>query len=609
MGKRVVLKQGDVEALELELIGLFGRQDLQYDFSIFNGRVDSKIGIFCPRHGELGWDFKSLRVLRRGGLGCTRCNHDQVSKDRSKHWTEWLRLCQERFGCEGGSGISYPTFEEDLRKSHRGRKGKGGGTCDDGYASRSAVITVCCPKHGLSKKTLAAHLGGKFGCRKCGFERVGSLLRTSFEGRVAEFRAIHGDTYDYIKPDDWDNLALRKKKAGEGGCRAKIKIVCKKHGVFEQTVGNHLKGHGCWPCHLENRRLSLEDVAKRGGEVHGKGRYEYLSINGAPGNDAKLLAGCGVCGKVFKQAVSNHLQGAGCPRCARSVSRAEIAVSNFVKDLVGVGVGVLSGRGVRLPGAEGLKLEADIVVPSKKVAIEYHGLIWHSERFARDARGAHARKRKLALAAGWRLIQIFEDEWLEKPEQVKGRLRAVLGIGIEADKIGGRQCVVRELPWHECKGFLERVHLQGPGLSGAIRLGLFERCSGRLRAVMVFGKRRGVWEMLRYACDGWVPGGASKLLAEFGRMVGKVEVVSFADLRWSEGDLYKKLGFEKLGETKPGYFYVKGSKRFNRERFQKHKLGKVLAVFDPELSEVENCRRNKFYRLFDCGHAKWRKVL
>ncbi|NDB85961.1 MAG: tandem-95 repeat protein, partial [Alphaproteobacteria bacterium] len=53
--------------------------------------------------------------------------------------------------------------------------------------------------------------------------------------------------------------------------------------------------------------------------------------------------------------------------------------------------------------------ELDIVIPSKKLAIEYCGLFWHSE-YNRPDPNYHANKLKLCGQQGYRLITIFEDE-------------------------------------------------------------------------------------------------------------------------------------------------------------------------------------------------------
>ena len=39
--------------------------------------------------------------------------------------------------------------------------------------------------------------------------------------------------------------------------------------------------------------------------------------------------------------------------------------------------------------------------------------------------------------------------------------------------------------------------------------------------------------------------------------------------------------------------------------FMKHKLKDTLKVFDENLTEVENCNNNGFYRVWNCGMDKW----
>ena len=82
-------------------------------------------------------------------------------------------------------------------------------------------------------------------------------------------------------------------------------------------------------------------------------------------------------------------------------------------------------------------------------------------------------------------------------------------------------------------------------------------------------------------------------------------LVTYADLRWGTGDAYGKVGFTKVGVTRPNYSWCKGIIRYSRHHFQKHKLEKVLKTFDPSLSEAENCHRNGMWRIYDCGHSKW----
>ena len=111
------------------------------------------------------------------------------------------------------------------------------------------------------------------------------------------------------------------------------------------------------------------------------------------------------------------------------------------------------------------------------------------------------------------------------------------------------------------------------------------------------------WELVRYCTIGdWsVIGGAGKLL-KFFRDNYEGSIISYADRRWSDGNLYKGLGFTELENTKPAYFYTKDGIRYSRVMFQKHKLHKILDKFDESLSENDNMIMNGYSKVFDCGN-------
>ena len=104
-----------------------------------------------------------------------------------------------------------------------------------------------------------------------------------------------------------------------------------------------------------------------------------------------------------------------------------------------------------------------------------------------------------------------------------------------------------------------------------------------------------------------VIGGASKLLSFFIKEFNPVKIISYADKRWSDGNLYKKLGFDLVSESKPSYFYVKGLKRFNRFNFRKDVL--IKNGGDPKLSENEIMLDMGYKRIYDCGSMKFEKCL
>lgn len=103
-----------------------------------------------------------------------------------------------------------------------------------------------------------------------------------------------------------------------------------------------------------------------------------------------------------------------------------------------------------------------------------------------------------------------------------------------------------------------------------------------------------------------VVGGASKLFKYFINVYQPKSVVSYADRRWSFGNLYNKLGFGFEHYSKPNYYYVIKYKRRNRFNFRKSILVKKYNCPN-DMSERDFCKLKKWYRIYDCGCGvyKW----
>jgi hypothetical protein len=117
------------------------------------------------------------------------------------------------------------------------------------------------------------------------------------------------------------------------------------------------------------------------------------------------------------------------------------------------------------------------------------------------------------------------------------------------------------------------------------------------------------WEVSRYcsALNHTVVGGGSRLFSEFVKNYNPKNVVTYSDRRYFSGEIYLRLGFTFVDNTRPNYYYIIDGYDTLQSRinWQKAKLGKKLTVFDPALSEWENMKINGFDRIWDCGHSKW----
>ena len=131
----------------------------------------------------------------------------------------------------------------------------------------------------------------------------------------------------------------------------------------------------------------------------------------------------------------------------------EGAIINFLREQ-GVSNVRLHDRAVIAP------LEVDILVPDLKLGIEFRGIYWHSETCIPD-KDYHLNKLQRMNETGYRLITIFEDEWLHRGEVVQSRLRQIIGIN-ERGK-AARHLSVNEIDTSTAKVFLTAHHVQGAG--------------------------------------------------------------------------------------------------------------------------------------------------
>lgn len=319
-------------------------------------------------------------------------------------------------------------------------------------------------------------------------------------------------------------------------------------------------------------------------------------------NNEMSLRVIGEMTKTSTQTVCNRLEEFGITaRTSIMRSSYEVELCEFL-DTLGVDYS---------PNHRGLigRKELDIYVESHKFAIEFHGLYWHTSRVL--PKTYHKNKQDACENAGIRLLQIFEDEWLYHKDIVKNRIRHLLGLSDKA-RVYARKTVTSEISLKEAKPLYEANHIQGA--TGATKhYGLYH--NDELVACMSFqDKRDGVWELVRYATGCNVVGGFSKLLKHFIRTHNPSKVTSFADRRWSTGDVYEVNGFENVGLVPINYQYVVGDVRvrkenFRRERIEKKFMDGELEFFDPAMSEREIMEMNNIYQIYDAGLIRYELVI
>ncbi len=247
------------------------------------------------------------------------------------------------------------------------------------------------------------------------------------------------------------------------------------------------------------------------------------------------------------------------------------------------------------------KYELDIYIESKKIAIEFNGMYWHSEYF--KEKKYHYDKYKSCIDRGIQLIQIWEDDWNHKKEIIKSILLNKLGIS--PNTVGARKCKLEVISRKESNSFLNENHVQG-SCKSSINISL--KYNNEIISLMTFGKRRinskETLELIRF-CNkiGYsIPGAASKLLGYFKGNFSHNKIISYSDNSISNGDLYDKLGFKNTNET-INYYWCDGKFRHHRFKFNKKKL--ISEGQDPSKTESEIMNDLGYYKIFGAGIKTW----
>ncbi len=313
---------------------------------------------------------------------------------------------------------------------------------------------------------------------------------------------------------------------------------------------------------------------------------EYSGVH-----DKRYRFRCKECGYEFDRTI--HCNIPVCRKCnplLRGTSKSEIEVYDFIISNVG---SIINSniRSVISPK------EIDIYSEQHRVGVEFNGLYWHSEEFVDKL--YHFEKSKLAREAGIKLFHIFSDEWEQKQDIVKSMLSHAFGV--TQRKLFARKCSIAEVSTRDAKHFFESTHISGGGLSKSA-FGLFY--DGQLVSCLSLGipiknkRYSNCIEIVRFAnqLNTHVVGGFSKLLTAAKRWSlenGFENILSYADLRFGDGNVYRKNGFEYLGDTEVNYWYTDGLNRYSRQSFRARD-GKTERQISEEAS---------VFKIYGCGHA------
>jgi len=166
----------------------------------------TKIKIICPNHGI----FEQRADAHLNGFGCTRCTYSKKSN---------VNTFIKKSNIIHNFKYDYSLVE---------------------YINARTKVKIICPNHGIFEQIPSAHTNLKHGYLKCAGQNKSSLEFSN------ECMLLHNNKYDYSLVNFINN-------------RTKIKIICPKHGVFEQLAKNHIRGYGCPVCNISKGENAIKE--------------------------------------------------------------------------------------------------------------------------------------------------------------------------------------------------------------------------------------------------------------------------------------------------------------------------------------------------------------
>jgi hypothetical protein len=181
----------------------------------------TKVNIICPIHGQ----FSQLPNEHLKGTSCYKCGILSRTKKKTYNTKKFIDLATEKFG---------DTYDYKLVT----------------YTKSKEKVIIICREHGPFTQIPNSHLNGR-GCPKCrGHKITATKINKYAKNFIKKANLVHKNLYDYT-------LVVYK------GYKKKVKIICKKHGLFEQTPNAHItQQQGCPICKLSKGEIIVENSLK-----------------------------------------------------------------------------------------------------------------------------------------------------------------------------------------------------------------------------------------------------------------------------------------------------------------------------------------------------------
>ena len=373
-------------------------------------------------------------------------------------------------------------------------------------------------------------------------------------------------------------------------CGKPVKFFNIKHGYFES----------CATCEQEKRRTTMGTLTyAECTRLVDRRKYELLDAPSGRVDDTRkhLVIKCKKCGSISKIALhcGNFAKIVKdqrlCKNCEKYSSKEETELKSVVSSIVGSNRVHSHDRSLISP------YELDIVVPSKKVAIEYNGSYWHNAIAVNS--NYHMLKTMKCEQAGYRLVHIFEHEWKMNKDACIDIVKRALGHRMAY--VDANQCSI--CTCHSTKDIEDFAAMNGlcqlPTNSSII----LSLCYGqKTMAVAAFSKSRMTLKLDYYVekIGTYVNNALAVLLEE---ATAALDTLS-ATIEMPHGhftiDDFSRQGLHFLKYVQPKAVWTRDGKLVSISRVLSDPL-KYMKNFDSSKTLEENLKAHRYCKIYDAG--------
>ena len=361
---------------------------------------------------------------------------------------------------------------------------------------------------------------------------------------------------------------------------------------------------GCAICYRNNLASGSKSLAEMFPEIAAEWDYEKNSTTPDKIAQFSNKAAWWKCSTndihSWEAVISNRTRfGSNCAICwqSGSASQAEEEVAVFLESL-----GLVIERKV-ITLLDNRK-ELDIYIPEHNAAVEYNGLHWHSEKYR--SKEYHFEKYQECKDKGIELLQIWEDDWLDRKELVQFRLSSYFGKTKPVPGMSADDVISKEIDADIASDFLNGAHLQG-ATDASRYFGLLDTAENVVAVLaMATTEKEREYAISRYAAKSIAPNGFSLLLENAIETLSPIRIFSVSDNTMPDNGMLTNSGFKVHRLIEADYMYEKDKKRIDKTQFHHMKIhSNPNMVYFEGLNEHQLAKKNGFIRIWDAGKTQW----